>query len=171
MAIILCKKIINSGIILVYYSFQTNQAMKKYFLLLCCSMSFILVEAQNVLIINTDVQINANNVPNNMINIPQQQVLATNSIPINQTNVTLNNDNNVNQQDFGTFTLGGGRSHSTGSGSTGISSGKHSLKLDLNLGKVHIARKFFHEFPLFKAKTYKKLFHSKKRSVKKCFKF
>jgi uncharacterized protein YxeA len=105
---------------------------------------------------NPPVNLSVNNVGNQQ----QYQQQAT----------VQNNNNRVKQTNVAVFSGSGSRR--TNSYTTyGSSAKKHFIKIDIKLGKVHIMRRFFNESAVFKAKTYTKIFKSKKRSIRKCFVF
>jgi hypothetical protein len=172
--------------------------MKKTYSLLICIyfISLLAVQGQNVEInsavqVNTDQQSNQNNVQvslgngnenmqdvalNTLGNNPPSNLINTN-IPI--TNIAIQQttqqvQTNTTSQDVASVSVGssGHRSTASYSSSASFSSSHfHAFKMNLHIGKVHIARKFFHEFPVFQAKTYKHIFKGKNKSFKKCFHF
>lgn len=121
--------------------------------------------------INPSVNIQDYNMPNQQLvmnedqqaTFPQQSQTGNGFLNI----FSSNNSNNVN-----TSVNTGTTHHSDKTYSTYSSSPKqHFIKTGLKLNNVHILRRFRHECPLFKAKTYHKIFSSKKHSIKRCFKF
>lgn len=141
----------------------------------------------NEVALNTDNSQLGNNPGNviNLINNPDVNI-SNQQANIQVNNVNYINDNNpIQVQQQGAIQINNNRnSVKTTSISSGSNSNKtktyttysspakkHTLKLDLKLGKVHFMRKFFNESAVFKAKTYKKIFSSKKKRIKKCFKF
>jgi len=173
--------------------------MKKTYALSICIflISLLAVQGQNVEInsavqVNTDQQSNQNNVQvnfsNNNINLPDVAMNTLgNNPPSNIINTNLINTNiavqqqtqvqlqtTTTNQDVASVSVSssGRRSTASYSGSASFSSSRsHAFKMNLHIGRVHIARKFFHEFPVFQAKTYKHIFKGKNKSFKKCFHF
>ncbi|MFH0864894.1 MAG: hypothetical protein V1904_01775 [Bacteroidota bacterium] len=127
--------------------------------------------------INTGNQINPS-VNIQYTNLPDQQLVMNDvqqaALP-QQTqtgNGFLNIFSSNNSNDINTSVNTGTSNHSKKTYTTYSSSPKrHFMKIDLNLRKVHILRKFRHECPMFKAKTYHKIFSSKKRNITHCFNF
>jgi hypothetical protein len=162
-------------------------------------ISFLSVHAQNNEInaavqVNTDQQSTQNNVQvslgngnenmqdvalNTLGNNPPSNIINTNLINTNiavqqQTQVQV--QTTTTSQDVASVSVGssGRRSTASYSSSASFSSSRsHAFKMNLHIhiGRVHIARKFFHEFPVFQAKTYKHIFKGKNKSFKKCFHF
>ena len=121
--------------------------------------------------INPSVNIQDNNIPNQQLVMNDVQQAA-----LPQQTQTGNGFLNIFSSDNGNVintSVNTGTSHHSEKTYTtyGSSPKQHFMKIDLNLHKVHILRKFRHECPLFKAKTYHKIFSSKKHSSKHCFKF
>ena len=166
---------------------------KSYSLFICFSFASILsVQSQNIetnqaVLGNTDQQNNLNNVQinaslnnanmqdialNNNENNPPSNIINTNIAVQQQTQIQV--QTNTTNQNITSVSLGSSSRSSRTSysaSSSFSSSGSHAFKMKLHIGKVHIARKFFHECPLFQSKTYKHLFRGKNKSYKKCFHF
>lgn len=165
---------------------------------MCMSfISFLCVRAQNNEInapvqVNTDQQSNLNKIQvNTATNNENIQDIALNNSGSNPPSNLINTDIpvtnfNVQQQtqvqvqtinssqEVASVSLGssGHSSRASYTASTSFSSShSHSFKMNLHIGKVRIARKFFHECPAFKAKTYKRIFKGKNKSFKKCVHF
>jgi hypothetical protein len=150
---------------------------KKYFLLVIVLFVSSTTFSQNNQI-NPPVQINNEQQINATAN-QQTVALSNNNMPGNnppvaniypQQAVQQQVQTNMGNKNEGTIVIKTG--NRTISSSTFSSPSKsHSMKLKLHLNKIHIARRFFHNFPLFQSKTYKHIFTSKKRSIKHCFRF
>ena len=137
--------------------------------------------SQNVDNQNKGIQINPpentikNDIPNQQVvmnNMPQaaiqQQSQSINYIQQKQSNIDINDANpKIN---IGTIN-NSPKTYTTYYSSAGVRAKHHFLKNKFNLQKVHILRKFRNECPVFKVKTYKKLFSSKKHIIKHCSHF
>ncbi len=165
--------------------------MKKLFLIIVAVLfSSVISTAQNMLnAINTDNNQLGNN-PGNVGNVidnrnPQVNInnqLASNQLAnndyINIRNNTQTQQQNItqisnNRNSINTLSIASSKSaYKTKTYTTyGSPAKKHTLKLNFKIGKVHFMRKYFNESAIFKAKTYNKIFTSKKKSIKKCFTF
>lgn len=155
--------------------------MKKtlFFIFLC--VSAFNTFSQNNDNSNKGIQINP---PDNIINndIPNQQV-ALNNMPQVAVQQQAQDINYIQQKQSNLETLevdpilnigvknNVQKSYSTYYSSAGVRAKKHFFKNKFNLQKIHFLRKFRNECPVFKAKTYKKLFTSRKHIIKHCSHF
>ncbi len=121
--------------------------------------------------INPAVNIQDNNIPNQQLvmNDVQQSALPQQAQTGNGF-LNIFSGNNGNEVNISVNT--GTSNHSKKIYTTySYSPKQHFMKISINFHKVHMFRKFRNECPLFKAKTYNKLFSSKKHNIKHCFKF
>jgi len=149
----------------------------------------IISQAQNIEnTVNTDNFQLGNNPKNNINTIELAQNNINKNIQLSN-NPPANNDLNegnyqqqaIQQQSFsiqknksgqsGVATFSGAGSRRTNTYTTYGSSGSKHFKFEIKLNKIHIMRRFFNESAIFKAKTYSKIFKSKKHNIRKCFVF